>query len=112
MLSEIKEKTIEMKKRQEDEKRKEFQKRKNNSDQIISIEKLESYEAIKIKKEPNQELPNLLVYCFFFIYKIILLQLTHYRDELTEITFCFKCEMVKIPRAHHCRNCNRFHNIK
>ena len=62
MLTEIKERTIGLKKRQEDEKRKEYEKRKNNMpDQIMSKEKLESYQAINVLKEPIHELPNLLV---------------------------------------------------
>jgi len=27
--------------------------------------------------------------------------------QLTELGYCFRCELVKIPRTHHCRQCNR-----
>lgn len=26
---------------------------------------------------------------------------------MTKTSYCFKCNMVKPPRAHHCKECNK-----
>jgi len=61
-LAEIRERTIDLKKRKENEKRNEYEKRKNEN---LSKEKLESYQAINIGRETVSDLPNFQEYCPF-----------------------------------------------